>query len=118
MTLVLKCMNSHLTDEAFIEMSNRSYMEVVMNGLNSVDVGPISALVFQFQGRLTLEIRDMRVVDDVDLSGNSPIGVVCTCHTCTHVYAHMLFNVYIVRRQGADKIYNDFNNQLPGALKN
>ncbi|RZC87899.1 hypothetical protein C5167_004081 [Papaver somniferum] len=40
------------TDEAFIGMSKRSYMEVVMNGLNSndlVDVGPISALVFQFQ---------------------------------------------------------------------
>ncbi|RZC78072.1 hypothetical protein C5167_002354 [Papaver somniferum] len=39
-------------DEAFIGMSKRSYMEVVMNGLNSndlVDVGPISALVFQFQ---------------------------------------------------------------------
>ncbi|RZC55603.1 hypothetical protein C5167_014452 [Papaver somniferum] len=51
-TLATTWMNSHLTDEAFIGMSKRSYMEVVMNGLNSndsVDVGLIAALAFQFQ---------------------------------------------------------------------
>ncbi|XP_026400591.1 protein farnesyltransferase/geranylgeranyltransferase type-1 subunit alpha-like [Papaver somniferum] len=76
-TLATMWMNSHLTDEAFIGMSKWSYMEVVMNGFNSndsVDAGSISALVFQFQDRMTLEIRDVRVVD-IDLSGNSPIGV-------------------------------------------